>query len=98
MSNSGEESGRESLLLKWGTLKGWSLKTEASQAIMQRYFDIGVTLGAMSQRDTPEQKKIICELIEAVDGPISNDWSGEAMTKDQAKEYVMNYGLAKATT
>jgi hypothetical protein len=83
----------ESLLLKWGTLKGWDLKTEASRAAAQKYFDIGEhSFSVMMQRDTPEQKQALCELIDAIAGPITNDWSGESMTKDEAKRYVMEYG------
>jgi hypothetical protein len=82
----------ESLSLKWGTIKGWDLKTDKSLEIMQRYADLGMSYGAMQQHDTPEQKKLICELIDAVDGEIDNDWTGKVMTKDEAKEYVMNYG------
>ena len=45
----------------------------------------------MEQHDTPEQKQIICDIIRAVDGPITNDWSGETMTPDEAVKYVMEY-------
>lgn len=82
----------EYLLLKWGTLKGWKLESEASLAAAQRYIDAGVSLSAMTQHDTPEQKKSLCDLIDAIDGPITNDWSGEEMTKDAAKKYVLEYG------
>lgn len=83
----------EYLLLKWGTLKDWSgLKSDKTKALVKRYLDLGASMSAMMQRDTPEQKQIICELIDALDGEVSNDWSGEVMTKDQAKEYVQNYG------
>jgi len=82
----------EELLLKWGTLKGWRLESEASKAAMQRYIDGGdVSMGAMQQSDTDAQKQAIYDLIDAVDGPIQNDWSGEMMTKDQAKQYVREY-------
>lgn len=82
----------EHLLLKWGTLKGWNLETEKSRAAAQRYADMGMTPGAMQQRDTPEQKQALCDLIDAIDGEIVNDWSGERMSKDEAKKYVMEYG------
>ncbi len=82
---------KESLLLKWGTLKGWELKTEKSKAIIRRYIDLGVSYSCMAQKDTPEGKQIICELIDAVDGEIQNDWTGNFMSKDEAKDYVMNY-------
>jgi len=82
----------EHLLLKWGTLKGWNLESEASKAAAKKYVEFGMSSGAMTQRDTPDQKIALCELIDAIDGEISNDWSGEVMTKEQAKDYVMNYG------
>lgn len=83
----------ESLLLKWGTLKGWDLKTETSKAAAQKYFDAGdVSMSCMAQRDNDAQKQALCDLIDAIDGEIQNDWSGEIMTKDEAKRYVMEYG------
>jgi hypothetical protein len=48
-------------------------------------------MGAMQQRDTDKQKQAICDLIDAIDGPIENDWTGEAMTKEEAKKYVLEY-------
>lgn len=82
----------DTLTLKWGTLKGWDLESEKSLGILRRYVATGVSAGAMSQRDTEEQKSLICELVDAVDGEIFNDWSGELMSKDEAKKYVMEYG------
>lgn len=82
----------ESLDLKWGTLKGWSLgSNQKAIDLCNRYVDLGASMSAMAQKDTPEQKQIICELIDAVDGEIRNDWSGEVMTKEAAKKYVMEY-------
>lgn len=78
--------------LKWGTLKGWHLESEAALAAAQRYMDHGVAAGGvMMQRDTPEQKQALCELIDQVDGEILNEWSGEIMTKEDAKKYVLEY-------
>jgi hypothetical protein len=82
----------EHLLLKWGSLKGWKLESEACQAAIQRWFDGGVSASAACQHDTPEQKQALCDLIDAVDGEIHNDWSGEMMSKDEAKKYVLEYG------
>jgi hypothetical protein len=48
-------------------------------------------MGAMQQRDTDAQKQAICDLIDAIDGPIENDWTGEKLTKDEAKKYVLEY-------
>jgi hypothetical protein len=83
----------ESLLLKWGTIKGWDLSAdnEKCKEILQQWADMGDSYSCMAQKDTPEQKQLICELIDAFDGEIQNDWSGEMMTKDEAKEYVMTY-------
>lgn len=83
---------KEHLLLKWGSVKGWSDLTDASVAILQRWSDLGYSMSAAMQHDTPEQKTILCELIDQLDGTIRNDWSGEDMTKDAAKAYVMEYG------
>jgi hypothetical protein len=81
----------EHLLLKWGTIKGWQLESDKSREAAQKYADFGMSMSAMAQHDTDEQKKALCELIDVVDGEIVNDWSGEAMTKDEAKKYVMEY-------
>lgn len=81
------------LLLKWGTLKGWDLKSEAARAAAKAYADAGsMSASAMLQRDTDAQKEALCNLIDAIDGTIVNDWSGDEMTKDEAKEYVRSYG------
>lgn len=84
----------EYLLLKWGTLKGWNLgANEAARAAAQRYANGGISMSAMAQRDTPDQKAALCDLIDAINGPISNDWSGEEMSKDEAKRYITEYGM-----
>jgi hypothetical protein len=76
-------------------LKGWDVgDNEAAFAALQAYFETGpVSLSAMSQRDTPEQKLALCRLIDAIDGEIYDDWNGGTMAKEAAKEYVMNYGV-----
>jgi len=81
------------LLLKWGTLKGWNVEgNDAAYDAINRYRDGGYAMGAAQQRDTPEQKQALCDLIDAIDGPIINDWTGDKLTKEQAKAYVMEYG------
>lgn len=83
----------EYLLMKWGTLKGWDLgDNQEARTAAARYAEAGMSMSAMAQRDTPEQKQALCDLIDAINGPITNDWSGEAMTKDEAKAYVREYG------
>jgi hypothetical protein len=82
----------DSLSLKWGTLKSWDIHSEKGRALLKRYHEIGSTLSAMAQDDTPEQKEIICQLIDGCAGDIYMDWDGEHVSKEKAKEYVRNYG------
>lgn len=83
----------EILRLKWGTYKGYSNLKPASIAILERYAALGYAAGAMQQNDTPEQKDILCELIDQLDAEtIRNDWTGKDMTKEEAKKYILEYG------
>lgn len=82
----------ESLLLKWGTIKGWNNFSEKSQEIVGRYFADGISMSCAMDHPDDARKRILCELIDQLDGEIQNDWSGEKMTKDEAKQYVMEYG------
>lgn len=83
------------LLLKWGSLKGWNVgENEAAMAALNRWAEGGVCMSAAMQHDTSDQKRALCDLIDAIDGPITNDWTGETMTKDAAKKYVLEYGSA----
>jgi hypothetical protein len=91
-----KEEEKSSLLLKWGTLKGWHLKTKKLQELMVEYRSIGSSCSAMMQQDTDRQKEIICLMIDECDGDIQNDWSGEIYTnKEDAKRYIMEYGAPK---
>lgn len=81
------------LTLKWGTLKAWSFKgNEQAMSLLRRYHEIGASLSAMCQHDTPEQKEIICKLIDLTPGEIYLDWDGKYVSHDEAKKYVMEYG------
>lgn len=82
------------LTLKWGTLKSWDFTgSEKADKLFEEYSDIGASASAMTQHDTPRQKKIICELIDLCDGDtIYLEWDGKEVSKEKAKEYVMNYG------
>lgn len=79
------------LLLKWGSIKGWKVSDEKHLALLQKLHDLGVSMSAMAQQDTQEQKAIICELIDCFNGEITNDWSGEKYSKEEAKKYIMEY-------
>ncbi len=82
----------DAIVLKWGTLKGWKLDKPESRALLQRYADLGMAGGALQQRDTAEQKALLCELLRQHDGTILNDWSGELYSRDQAIAYLETYG------
>ena len=81
------------LTLKWGTLKSWDFSSsEEAKELMQEYIEIGSSISAMAQKDTPRQKEIICSLIDLCDGDtIYMEWDGEDVSKADAKEYVINY-------
>lgn len=81
------------LTLKWGILKSWNFEgNQDAIGLLKRYSELGSSPSAMAQRDTAEQKEIICKLIDCVPGEIYLDWDGKYVSKDEAKEYVMNYG------
>jgi hypothetical protein len=81
----------DTLTLKWGTLKSWDIHSEAGRALLKRYHALGASMSAMAQKDTPEQKEIICQLIDGCEGEIYLDWDGEYVSKEKAKEYVRGY-------
>lgn len=81
----------EHLLLKWGTLKGCKVESDAARAALRKYHEEPTTLGAMQQRDTATQQQALCDLIDAIDGDIQNDWTGDMMSKEEAKKYVLEY-------
>jgi hypothetical protein len=88
------------LTLKWGTLKSWDF-TGSPQAIelLNEYEEIGSKASAMKQKDTARQKEIICQLIDLCDGEtIYLEWDAVDVSKQEAKDYVMNYGKKDTTT
>lgn len=82
----------DELTLKWGALKGWRIESDAAIAAADKLFATPRSMSVMMQRDTPEEKKLLCDLIDAVDCElIYLDWDGKYVTKDEAKKYVMDY-------
>lgn len=79
------------LTLKWGSVKGWHLETDAAKAALQKWADFGVSMSAMTQHDTPEQKQALLDAIDQMD-EIWLDWEGTQVTREQAKAYVQDYG------
>lgn len=84
---------RDHITLKWGTLKAWKLTSEKGQELLLQYHALGSSLSAMAQRDTKEQKALICQMIDECSTPeIYLDWDGKYVSKEEAKQYVMEYG------
>lgn len=88
---------KESLTLKWGTLKSCELNPEGpAMAALKRYHEHPVCASAMLQDDTPEQKQAVLDLIEALNAEkVYLDWHGGEVSKEQAKAYLTNYGSKK---
>ena len=88
-----KETEQDYITLKWGTLKSWRLVDHPEAfALLQKYGELGSSASAIAQHDTPEQKQIICQLIDIVPGEIFLDWNGEYVSKEEAKKHVMEYG------
>ena len=82
----------DSLSLKWGTLKSWRLHSDKGVDLLRRYHELGTSASAMTAHDTPEQKELICQMIDECNCPtIYLDWDGKDVSKDEAKRYVMEY-------
>ena len=83
----------ESLTLKWGTIKSWDGFGEKSMEILGRYYADGVPMSAAMDHPNDDRKRILCELIDAVDcEEIYLDWDDKYVSKDDAKKYVREYG------
>lgn len=80
-----------SLTLKWGTVKSWDLETDEAVAAIQKWASHGRSMSAAMQHDTPEQQKDLLAAIDLMD-EIWLDWDGKQVSKEEAKEYVLNYG------
>lgn len=87
---------QDHITLKWGTLKSWELTSEKGGELLKRYRKLGSSMSAMLQRDTPEQKQLICEMIDECNAEtICLDWDGKHVSKEEAKKYVLDYGVEK---
>ena len=92
MSIQSEAASEDYLTLKWGTLKAWKLTSPKGQELLRKYIDLGASMSAMTQHDTPEQKELICQMIDECGAPeIYLDWDGKHVSKEDAKKYVMEY-------
>jgi len=84
---------KESLTLKWGTLKRWEFHGKEAKKLLKEYDKIGSCISAIAQHDTLRQKEIICELIDIGNFKrVCLDWDGKFISKEKAKKYIMDYG------
>jgi len=83
-----------SLTLKWGTVKGWNLETEEAVVALNKWASFGHNMSAACQHDTPEQKQALIEAIDHMD-EIYLDWEDKQVSREEAKNYVLNYGKNK---
>ena len=83
----------EYITLKWGTLKSWNIESKKGRSLLKRYSDIGASVSAAMQKDTLEQKELICQMIDEIDAEtIYLHWDDKEVSKEDAKKYVMEYG------
>lgn len=83
----------DSIVLKWGSLKEWRVHSERCIELVRRWHALGVCDSAMLHHDTPEQKQILCELIdECTAKKILLDWENKLVSKKAAKKYIREYG------
>lgn len=83
---------KDYVTLKWGTVKSYSIQNEETWKIMEKYLDGGSSISAMAQRDTPEQKQLLCQVLESIGEPVYLEWDGKYVSIEEAKEYILNYG------
>ena len=87
-------SDRETLYLKWGSVKGWENLSDTSVDALQKWADLGTSMSATAQPKTDDHRLALCNAIDVISGNgglIWNDWNGAEMTADDAKKYVMEY-------
>lgn len=83
---------QDHISLKWGTLKSWHLHSEKGKELLQKYHSLGYSMSGMTQNDTPEQKELICQMIDECNADtIYIDWDGTYVSKEDAKKYVREY-------
>lgn len=77
---------------KWGTIKGYSAADNSEALPLLKEYMAGWNAGN-GKFDHPdeERKMLLCEAIDKFDGTIKSHWTGEEMTKEEAKKHVMEY-------
>ena len=83
----------DEITLKWGTLKAWKLETPRALELLKQWASLGSKASAMLHHDTPKQKDLLCQIIDASDvETVYLDWDGREVSKSEAKDYIRNYG------
>ncbi len=83
----------ESLSLKWGTLKSWDFQEDGLAFESFKKLE-NLSVSAMLNKHDEQEKLIICEIIDNLDADtIYLDWDGIDVSKEEAKKYVMEYGI-----
>lgn len=76
-----------------GSLKAWEIHNPETFELLKQWHALGSCGSAIAHRDTPEQKELICKIIDAVDcDEIYLSWNAQYVSKEKAKEYVMTFG------
>ncbi len=83
------------LTLKWGTVSAWNLDTDDAKEALQKWARFGVSMSAMAHKDKPGQKDALLDAIDHMD-ELWLDWEGKEVSREEAKEYVRNYGAARS--
>ena len=86
---------KQTLYLKWGTVKGWEGLSAESIEALQKWADLGTAMSATAHPRSDAHTEALCGAIDVVasqGGTIWNDWDDEKMTPDSAKDYVRGYG------
>lgn len=84
----------DKIRLKWGTIKYLDIdvSNKAAWEALDRYNEDPCQISVAAQHDTQKQKQAICDLIDALNCEPFIDWSGQHVSKEEAKKYVMEYG------
>ncbi|PYS92493.1 MAG: hypothetical protein DMF62_00360 [Acidobacteria bacterium] len=85
------------LTLKWGSAKAWDLETEEARVAIQKWADHGVSMSAMMQQSSPEQKQCLIDALDFMD-EIWLAWEGKKVSKEEAKQYLLDYGKHNEAT
>lgn len=89
------KSSEDYILLKWGSFRGFTLTSDKGIELATKYSALGRSMSAMAQKDTDEQKVIMRQMIDECGGIIQNDWDGLFYTKQEAKDYIKEYGVER---